>query len=460
MLTIKGKIILFSTILSGVVLIGFAVLVYDSSKRSEISKLDTRLGSHADKIQTEIEEQDRDQVFPRPADIAAIRTEGLSQVMMQVFDTSGRLIISDITADISSDIVRREAFQKSPAIRSLRTHHRVFRSLWAPVEVDDQFRYVLHLIAPMDEVHDHLENLRLLFLLTIPVALLISGVVVFFITRRALLPVKTMIESARHITATNLEARVQVPTAHDEVKLLAETLNGMLERIEAAFRSQRQFVANASHEIRTPLTIINGELEYAGRSADEQTVRDSIKISLSEIDRLSRMVDSLLMLTKLDASEMLVERQAVRLDEVLVEAIQLIQRLATPKSINIKLRVEQAVEFQGDGEKIKRAILNILDNAVKYSPPGRDVFVELRADISRDKRAIIIIEDNGTGIAESDVPRIFERFFRGENARAEGDGSGLGLAIAKGLIELHGGRINVQSEAGQGTKVTIQLPLA
>jgi len=254
---------------------------------------------------------------------------------------------------------------------------REYRQLLASIKVWHQGTYILQLAAPMLEVDEALERLRLLFMIGIPVALLLASVAAYVITRSGFKPIAAMTETARKISADNLDTRIQVPKAKDEVRMLAETFNGMIDRIHIAFQSQRQFIADASHEFRTPLTVICSELEHMEQRATDEDTKKSIRTSLDEIDRLSRMTDGMLTLSKLDNARDALNVETVRLDEVLVECVRLTKTYAADKGIDLQPYVEEAVEIQGDQDKLKSAILNLLNNAFKYTPPGGTVSASL-----------------------------------------------------------------------------------
>jgi signal transduction histidine kinase len=267
-----------------------------------------------------------------------------------------------------------------------------------------------------------------------------------------------MTEAARQITAHHLEMRLDLPQAKDEVRRLGETLNEMMERLESAFQSQKQFVADASHEIRTPLAVIRTELELALHQSTDPLIQASIQSSLAEVDRMTHMTGQLLTLARLDSSASDLDLVPLRPDELLVECVQLSMALAAKKETQISVFVEEAIEISADREKLKSVIMNLLDNAIKYSPDGSRVGASLRV-CGRPATAIkIVVEDNGPGIDEADLARIFKRFYRGVTARGEGGGSGLGLAIAQRIVELHHGTLSVCSETGVGTSFTVELP--
>jgi signal transduction histidine kinase len=459
MFTIKGKIILASSIVFSVILVVFAFWVYRSTKRSEYAKLDARLENFTVEMQSEIEEQLKEGQFPNREDLEAIKLKGLPTVFVLVFDSTGIPVLSNQILDSAGRRAWKVEYRKRNQYNNLWVANLGYRVLWSPVEVDESYPYVLLIAAPLSEVMAILQHLKILLMLSIPLVILISAIAVYLITYLAFRPLTNMAGIARRISASNLDKRLDLPRATDEVRALAETLNQMFERLEFAFLAQKQFVADASHEIRTPLTIINTELECARKVASQPEVIESIDSCLAEIDRLSHMVESLLLLAKLDASKFEARKQIFRVDELLVEVVQSLQKLAERKSILLDIYIQEAIELRSDTDLVRQALLNILDNAIKYSPLQGKITTSLRTANSDRSDVLIIIEDNGFGISANDQQNIFKRFFRSAEVRSEGNGSGLGLSIAQKLIGLLGGTIKLESEIGKGTKITISLPI-
>jgi two-component system OmpR family sensor kinase len=325
-----------------------------------------------------------------------------------------------------------------------------------PVEVDDRIEFLAQFVVPLTEVEENLQRLRLLFLVVGPAALLLTAGAAFFITRIAFKPISSMVETARSITAAKLDSRLTVPRTKDEIRKLAETLNEMMERIDAAFRTQRQFVADASHEIRTPLTIIRSELEFAERNLGKPQSEESIRVALRELERLARLSDGLLMLARLDAPGFSLTARTIRLDELLIECVRHMNESAARRRVTLDIRVEEAVELPADRDRLKSVLLNLLDNAIHYSPEGGTIRLSLTAVSNGNVR--VTVEDSGPGIAPSDLPHIFKRFYRADTERSREGGSGLGLAIADQVVRLHGGRITVESTLGKGSKFVVELP--
>jgi signal transduction histidine kinase len=345
-----------------------------------------------------------------------------------------------------------------PYKTSAKWNHHKYRVLQSPVEIDNQIRYVIQVAAPMHDLDETLSHLRILFWLTIPAGLLFAGIIALLITRLAFKPMMNMVVTAEQITASNLDARLELPRGHDEVYTLGSALNEMIKRIDTTLKGQRQFIADASHELRTPLTIIRSELESVMRSSRHSSTKQSVVISLTELDHLASMINNLLTLARLDGSQVTLKVSPVRMDELIIECVQAVRGIATGKGVRLKVFVEEALEVQGDEEKLKSVIFNLLENAVKYSPKKGVVTVSLA--LSRaEAAAVLTVGDRGMGIPVSEQDRIFERFFRGAQPRSSSEGSGLGLAIVKRFVEMHKGRISVQSEEKKGSVFTVEIPL-
>jgi heavy metal sensor kinase len=457
-LTIKAKIIIAYTLVFGLLIAGFSFAVYRGVRDARMAKLDAKLENHAGKLLAEIEEDYDENWSPETAELLTVPPEGLSEIHLQLILPSGQSLLTDSLLQRATKNPWREAFQGVLQRQSLMIGGRHYRALWQPVEIDEHIPYVLEIATSTHDVTEDLERLRLLLLIAIPGALLLTGLAASWITKAALRPISSMTETARTITANNLEARLDLPRAQDEVRRLGETLNDLMERLDSAFKSQKQFVADASHEIRTPLSIVRTELEYALRQASEPAVKESIQTSLSEIDRLTRMTAQLLLLARLDADSANLNLQTVRLDELLIECVQLSNSWAAKKGARVDVFVEEAVELRADGEKLKSVMLNILDNAIKFSPKGSKIACSLRTSRSKGT-AELAVEDHGPGIPPEDIPKIFERFYQADAVRGEGSGSGLGLAIARRIVELHKGTLSVKSRIGTGTCFTVELPV-
>jgi signal transduction histidine kinase len=454
--TITGKIILAYTIVFAITLAGFAFVIYHSTQMSELAKLDARMDNHANKLQESIEEKEERGKILLFEKLSRIRTEGLQEIRFRLVDKNGAFVLGDSSL-IGLSIPPWPLKEHLPPRREYTTlNEHTYRSMWVPVDVRHSVVYDLQVVVPMSEMETNLKRLLFLFCFVAPVALLLTALAAFFITRIAFKPITSMVHTTRSITAAQLDRRLPVPLAKDEIRELAETLNEMMERIDVAFRTQRQFVADASHEIRTPLTIIRSELEFAERNVGKPEADKSIHIALEELERLSRLTDGLLLLTRLDSPGFSLKSRLVRIDELLIECVQNLKNATDQRRVTIELHIDNAAEVPADRDRLKSVFLNLLDNALHYSPEGR--IIHLSLIVSSNDSIQIIVEDSGPGIAPNDLPHIFKRFYRADTERARENGSGLGLAIAEQIVHLHNGKITVESTLGVGSKFIVELP--
>ena len=292
-----------------------------------------------------------------------------------------------------------------------------------------------------------------------PLALLVSLMGGWFLAGRALRPVHAITQAARRITAGDWSQRIQTPHSNDEIGQLASTFNDMIGRLEVSFKQIRQFSADASHELRTPLTITKGETELAlRRPRQAEDYRVVLESNLEEIDRMSRIVDELLFLSRADLGEIKLKMVPVQLDDLFREIHQQAAVLGKERQIQTVLTRVEPVVVEGDDLRLRELLLNLVDNAVKYSQEGQTV--ELALGLAGNQ-AKLMVKDHGIGIAPENHTRVFDRFYRTDEARAHGaKGTGLGLAICKWIVDVHHGTIELQSTVHGGSCFTVFLPLS
>lgn len=295
----------------------------------------------------------------------------------------------------------------------------------------------------------------------VPFTILLAAAGGYFLARKNLAPVADMTARADHISESTLHDRLTVQNPGDELGRLASTFNRLLDRLDLAFERQRRFIADASHELRTPLAILQGESEIAlsnpSRSPDEY--RESLTTLQHEARRLARIVEDMFTLSRADAGQYPVNCRPLYLDELIAECAHSVRTLAAAKSITISVQSSGELPLSGDESLLTRMLLNLLDNAIKYTPAGGIIYV---ASSSTPAGAQITVADNGSGIPTEFHSRIFERFFRADQARTRGNsagGAGLGLSIAKWIAEAHRGTLTLTRSDATGTLFTVNLPV-
>ena len=301
-----------------------------------------------------------------------------------------------------------------------------------------------------------LDRYRHTLIVMIPLGVGLAALGGALIARAAFRPVDEMTRTARRISAEDLSRRVERPGTGDEMERLAETLNGMLARLEVAFAQTRRFAADAAHELRTPLAALRGGIEVALRAARApEEYRRVLASSLEEVERLIRLAEDLLLLSRSSAGPE-ITRAPVDLEPLLLDIFDTAARLGQAAGVSVRIDTVTAATARGDATALRRAVLNLVENAVKYTPSGGKVELGLT---TADGTAVIAVSDTGIGVPRADAERIFEAFVRLDTARArDTGGSGLGLAIARSIVIAHGGSIAV--ETGAGSRFTIRLPLA
>jgi heavy metal sensor kinase len=310
--------------------------------------------------------------------------------------------------------------------------------------------------APVEAMFNHL---LLLLGVGLPVIIVLAAAGGYFLVGRALRPVERIAGKAEQITQHNLSERLPVAQTGDELERLSVALNHMITRLDDAFQNSKRFVADASHELRTPLTVLRGELEvFAQEAALSADQRERLGSLLEEVERLSKIVDRLFALSRLDAGEAQVEWVKFDLASLASSTAGQMALLAEDRKIVLKCETESLVLVEGDRARLKQVVVNLIDNAIKYTPEGGSV--SLRARVAEGE-AVLEVADTGTGIAPEALPHVFDRFFRADQSRSRApDGAGLGLAIVKSICQAHGGRVEVESTVGKGSCFRVRLASA
>lgn len=323
------------------------------------------------------------------------------------------------------------------------------------IEHQDTPLLLLQCGFPLVEVEGALGRLLLIILIWVPIAVVVAGIAGWFLARRALKPVESMIQETRHITATNMKRRLPRSSKANELDRLAVTINEMLDRIESSTRAVREFSIDVSHELKTPLAIIRGEIDLALRKdRPKEQLEETLCIIEGEVTGLVRLVDDLMLLVRSDSKQLRFEKRTIYLKDVVQYVVERFQDRAQEKDIDLIFECLDDPSVDGDESYLKRLLLNLVDNAIKFTGEGGNVNIQLA---SGDGDAIIRVKDNGMGIETDIQEKVFARFFRTDQARTH-EGSGLGLNIAKAICDAHQGSLSIDSSPGRGTIVTVRIP--
>ncbi len=324
----------------------------------------------------------------------------------------------------------------------------------AAMRTPDYFLIVAYPLAELDEL---LDNLFSMFILLGPIGVIISLAGGWFLANKSLKPVDQITTTARKISVENLDEIIPWQGPDDELGRLVSTFNEMISRLRSSFEQVKQFSMDASHELRTPLTIMRGEIEMALRGTKSPEEYNQVLVStLDEILRMAAIIENLLTLSKAEEGRIDLRKEDLHFNQLVLELFEDSAILAAKKNIHVDLIHVDEVRIKGDKVRLRQLLLNILDNAIKFTPEQGSIRLALYKEGTSAK---LVVEDTGIGIPEEDLPLIFDRFYRVEKGRSrEMGGSGLGLAIAKWVVQAHGGRIEVRSNVHQGSIFTIFLP--
>ena len=479
MRTIRAKIIVLFVVIFGLTLSVFSGVLYYLYARQSAQNFDLSLSNDALAIvgmvkgNSFLEQEIISGIIQQP-----LRPNFGTNRYVQVLSLTGNIIIrssdlKDVTLPVSSEVLALALSQHQvfETLGHKMTEELIgrgrLRMVTYPVFEDGIPRYLVQVASSTEPLDENMLQLRLLLFISVPLAILAAALGGLFIAKKAFDPIDKIIRTAQSISAEHLDKRLDTGKVDDEVTRLSKTLNAMFDRIEEAFRLQKQFTADASHELKTPLTILLGEMEVAlanPRTSSEYV--DTLGSAVEEIRRITKIVDELLTIARLESGQLAMQKQPVRLDELLLDAVSKTSAYASRRSININFEVHdhsteesEEVYILGDEDKLLSVFINLLDNAIKYSNDNTTIRVSLT--VAAGLAAVDII-DKGIGIDSEDLPHVFDRFYRADKSRSsEGArrGTGLGLSISRYLVEAHGGTISVASTKGSGTTVSVRLPV-
>ena len=462
--SVRGRLTLFYVVALAAALIVVGGLIYVLLARALYTRIDDNLRAVVQIATTSLtndlaEGQDIEDAARSTAAELSSR-----QQMLAIYDGDGRLL-AESGRDDDLEITL-------PALEAIPTNEVSLFTLAEAEDDDDRHRlavrrvtiapadtkYVIVVGSSLEPTDEELESLREILAYVVPIALVLAGAGGWFLARQSLSPVAAMAERARKIGVENLSGRLPVANPRDELGQLAETFNDLLSRLETSLLQQRRFMADASHELRTPVatsrTAASVALQQTHR--DEPEYRDTLAIIEQQTTRLSRIVDDMFTLARADAGSYPVRNAPMYLDEVVEEVVRAARILAAAREVTIELATTSSASFTGDEDLVRRLVTNLVDNAVRHTPVGGVVGVDLQRVLDG---YVISVTDRGPGIPPDIQEHIFQRFYRGDVARTRADGgAGLGLALARWIANVHGGDVTLVRSSVEGTTFTTSLP--
>ena len=456
-MSLRARLTIFYTSVLAGVLILFGLAVYGLVSVVQLRQIDSTLESTS-----------RDLIFVARVDeegrfVLSQRVSFDSSVISQIWDADGQLV--GMTQSVEADSPLRQPldsenlFAAEPTYKTVTVGDTHYRVLTVPLHTDGVPVGALQSGSSLAIIDALRADLVKYLLILSTIAILLAGMFGLISGRRALAPLATVTDAALQITrADDLSRRIPVQSGpEDEVGKFILAFNDTMARLEKLFATQRRFVADIGHELRTPLTVIRGNVDLMRRVGveDEQSLH-SIKL---EVDRLTRLVEDLLILAQAESGKLPMDRRRVELDTLLLEVMNEGVVLAGQR-VGLEIGKIDQVLVCGDRDRLKQVVLNLVANAIKYTEKGGKVKVSLSKETERAKFSV---QDTGVGIPEADLPYVFERFYRGDKSRSrgkDGAGFGLGLSIAHWIIRNHGGEIEVKSKTNKGSTFTVWLPLA
>jgi two-component system OmpR family sensor kinase len=458
--SVRFRLTIWYLLIFGSLLVLFSSFIYGSIARELQTRLDRALSDSVETVASVM----KGEVNESQGDIAAGASEALGEVRLPNAHISvildGNVVAADspdwrevsVPADVAPSLSEGKAVLTT--LKDVRPDGA--RLAFLNVEVGGK---VCTLVAahPLGDVAEQLASIRRMFYLALPAALLVAGLGGFLMAKKSLAPVVAMSDQAELIGATNLHERLHVANRTDELGRLAGVFNDLLSRLDGSFKSMRQFMADASHELRTPLAIVRGEADIAlSQDRDAAQYREALEIIQDEAGRLSRIVEDMLELARADAGQRPLSMSRFYINDVVEECCRSMHVLSAAKGVSLAMTPSSDTAITADEDLIRRMIMNLLDNAIKYTPAGGSVNCAISV---RAGQVSVSITDTGIGVPAEVASHVFHRFYRGDQARTEHPlGTGLGLAIARWIAESHGGSIAVDTPGGPGSTFTISLP--
>ena len=461
--SIRTRLTLWNVGVSALMIVAFASLTYFLVGRALAKETDETLAEMGRNFQIALEAERGDETEKTSVETdltEAVNESRFRDYIFQVSAADGRLISTTApAADLAAILSKR----KDSSFETLRVGGESFRVFHLPLTASGGEQYDLYIARSLADRNNFLSRLRYIFFVAVPLTLLLTGLSGYFLARKSLAPVALMSRQAARIGAENLQKRLPVKNERDELGNLAQVFNALLTRLENSFEQQRRFMADASHELRTPLAIVRGESEIAlsKEQRPNEELRESLIIVHDESRRLTKIVEDLFTLARADSGHFKTNFKEIYLDEILAECVRAVRVLAEKRNVALNIAVSPEMPMRGDEELLRRLFVNLLDNAIKYNRESGAVSVTAEKDSEHYR---LTISDTGAGVSKEARAKIFERFYRADQARSRNletttSGAGLGLAIAQWIAALHNGVIELVSSDETGSIFSVSFPV-
>ncbi|GAB4477610.1 MAG: HAMP domain-containing sensor histidine kinase [Anaerolineales bacterium] len=459
-MTLRARLaLLYTTIVVGILLL-FGVAVYLSVSVSLINEIEQNLHNSASRVLPLIYVSDQGELSVNVTPDLEFATD----TFIQVWDREKQLRansanVRNLTQPLDASSLNNSTPISTDVLLKTESDEIHLRVLTVPLVLGDRPIGAIQVGASLSIVDATQKSLVVVLISGVLISILVAGLASWISTSQALAPLEDVTETALQITrADDLSRRIPYTgPPNDEIGRLIHAFNQTLGRLENLFNTQRRFLADVGHELRTPLTVIKGNVDLMRmmKELDEESM-ESIE---SEVERMTRLVGDLLLLSQAESGKLPLHLQMVELDTLVIEVLGQMRVIAKDK-VTLELGEMDQVQVYADKDKLKQVFVNLIQNAIHYTPNGGKVVVSLRKS---DHQAIVSVSDNGPGISPQDLPYIFERFYRGEKSRTrskDGKGFGLGLSIAYWIVKNHEGSIEVESKLGEGTTFRVYLPMS
>jgi two-component system OmpR family sensor kinase len=469
--SIRSQLTIWYAVVVGLIFLASDIILYQGFKMSLTDTMDQTLYTAAEDVeqsifkvpmekwQAAIKQLERgflvNRLFIQVLEISTEKADSF-RIAARSGVLSGNISQQKMWDELSHQLPSKPVYinitEESPGIHPLRI-------ILYPVRQEGNKAYLIQVGTSLKKMSSTLKDFLIILIFSGPILLLVSVLGGYFILTRVLQPMKSVVQTAKKITAEDLSLRIEANNQKNEIGQLIITFNEMISRLERSVSQIKQFSSDASHDLKTPLTVIRGEIDITLRK--NRPKAEYIKTLTSvreEAKKLERVIDNLLFLSRIDSRDYQRSYEKVQLDEILLDVFEKITPLANEKEVAYVLEIIERVSMQGDPILLSRLLMNLMDNAIKYTPPGGQIKISLKN--TREKTRFTI-QDTGIGIPESALSYIFNRFYRVDQSRSQrNEGAGLGLSIVKKIADIHQAEIDIHSQLNEGTTVLVSFPLS